>query len=92
MIETICISNEIVTLEFLDVKKRLDIIRGLKGPFILDRIVCDKCLTLVNLLDPKVMVNKRIINIGSVSNTALEPLCPRCGNFIPAEYFFHVLS
>lgn len=89
MIETIDISNDIVRLEIMDMKKRLAIIRSLKGPYVLDRITCTHCLTMVNVLHPGVLVNKRHISIGSIVNTVLEPECPCCGCFIPAEDFFH---
>ena len=89
MTETLDIINDIVRLEIMDVKKRLDIIRNLKGPYILDRTTCKNCLTVVNVLHPMVLVNQRHISIGSMVNIILEPECPCCCCFIPAEDFFH---
>jgi hypothetical protein len=92
MIEMIDINNDVVRLEMLDAKMRIDTVKSLKGPFIFERITCDNCLTQVNPLCPKVLVNKRVIRVGATTNTVLEPQCPVCGNFIPAEQFFHILN
>ena len=74
----------------LDTEERVGAIRSLKGPFVFDKIICDNCLTVVNPLSPKVLVNKRDISFGTVTYIVHEPQCPVCGNFIVAEQFFHV--
>ena len=93
MKKTIDISGEVVRLEILNAKERIDVIKSLKGPFILERITCDICLTQVNPLSPQVLVNKRVISFGcDTTNTVLEPQCSVCGNFIAAEQFFHLIN
>ncbi len=88
--ESIEISNEIIMLETLDLKTRVETIRNLEGPFVLAQITCENCLTRVNPLNPSILVNKRTVSFGSVTNVVLEPQCPVCGNFIRAEQFFHL--
>lgn len=84
------IESETVRLEMPSTAERLDSIRNLEGGVILERIVCDVCVTVVNPLNRNLPVNKRMIKFGQLTNTMLEPLCPVCGSFIPAEQFFHI--
>ena len=78
----------------LDRKKRLDYFKKLtvamKGSMILERIVCNNCLTLVNPLCEAVPVNVRHMLLGTKKYAVLEPQCPVCYTLIPCELFFHV--
>jgi hypothetical protein len=92
MKETTTINSEVVRLELLGSKKRIELIKNLKGPFIVEKISCANCLTLVNFLNPNVLVNVRSISFGLITNIVLEPQCPICGCFIQAEEFFHIVN
>jgi len=95
-IEPINLASEVVKLEMIDRGRRLDhikeLINSVKGLMVLERIVCNNCLTQVNPLCEVVPVNIRNMEFGTKSYTVLEPQCPVCSTFIPAEQFFHIES
>ena len=94
--ELTSINEEIVKLEMIDMNIRLHHIKNLiasgKGSLVLERVVCSNCMTVVNPLSAFVLVNVRKMEFGSKSYTVLEPQCPVCSVFIPAEQFVHVAN
>lgn len=80
----------------LDRTTRLDIFKKLKdnmkGSLIMERIVCDNCLTQVNPLCEAVAINQKNILFGTKLFILPEPQCPVCGTFIPYEMFVHILN
>ena len=74
--------------------KRLDYIKKLiatmNGSMVLERIICNHCLTQVNAISDAVPVNIRNMAVGTKRFVILEPQCPICGSFIACETFFHI--
>jgi hypothetical protein len=93
-IEGLTITFELVKLEMLDKRTRLDYINNLiaamKGSLIMECIFCNQCLTQVNPLSETVLVNVREMAFGAKAFTVLEPQCPICGTLLSGEHFIHI--
>lgn len=56
------------------------------GAIIQETPICPRCLEIVNIMDKRVSVEYFEIKIGERAYKLAEPICPLCGEFIPARY------